>query len=297
MTDASILRVSQKKRPPQRVLPGFGLTLGLSVTYLSLLILLPLASLVFFSMRLSFADFWHIVLDRRVLAAFRVSFASAALAATIDAFFGLIIAWVLARYSFFGKRLVDALIDLPFAIPTAVTGIALATLFSSNGLVGGQLAAFSTAFNARFGTEISLEVAFSSAGIVIALMFIGIPFIVRTVQPVLEELDRESEEAATSLGARFHHIFARVIFPAILPALLTGFALAFARGLGEYGSVIFISSNAPYETEIVPLLIVMKLGEFNYEGASAIGVSMLLCSFLLLLLINLLQTFARRRRA
>jgi sulfate transport system permease protein len=247
-------------------------------------------------MHLSAQDFWRIISDRRVLAAFQVSFGSTFIAATTDLFFGLVIAWVLARYQFIGKRLIDAIIDLPFAIPTAVTGIALATLFSANGLVGGQLEAFSRWMNETFSTHLSFNVAFSQTGIVVALMFIGIPFIVRTVQPVLEELDREVEEAASSLGADFRHIFLRVIFPSILPALLTGFALAFARGLGEYGSVIFISSNAPYETEIVPLLIVMKLGEFNYEGASAIGVAMLACSFLLLLAINFLQTLARKRR-
>jgi sulfate transport system permease protein len=263
---------------------------------MSLLILVPLGALVLFSMNLSPREFWRVVSDSRVLAAFRVSFGSTFLAATIDMFFGFVIAWVLARYRFFGKRLVDAIIDLPFAIPTAVTGIALATLFSPKGLVGGQLAALSAWINARFGVNVSLDIAFSGTGIVAALMFIGIPFIVRTVQPVLEELDKEVEEAASSLGANFHQIFLRVIFPSILPALLTGFALAFARGLGEYGSVIFISSNAPYESEIVPLLIVMKLGEFNYEGASAIGVSMLACSFLLLLAINFLQAFARNRR-
>ncbi|MDR1648026.1 MAG: sulfate ABC transporter permease subunit CysT [Zoogloeaceae bacterium] len=278
-------------------LPGFGLSLGLSVAYLSLLILLPLASLILFSMNLSWREFWTVVTDRRVLAAFRVSFGSTFLAATIDLFFGFVIAWVLARYQFFGKRLVDAVIDLPFAIPTAVTGIALATLFSGKGLVGGQLEAFAHWFNTAFSTQLSFNIAFSQAGIVVALMFIGMPFIVRTVQPVLEELDKEVEEAASSLGADFRHIFLRVIFPGILPALLTGFALAFARGLGEYGSVIFISSNAPYETEIVPLLIVMRLGEFNYEGASAIGVAMLACSFLLLLAINFLQTLARNRRS
>jgi sulfate transport system permease protein len=277
-------------------LPGFGLTLGLSVAYLSLLILLPLASIILFSMGLSLREFWAVISDRRVLSAFRVSFGCAFLAAAIDVFFGFVIAWVLARYRFFGKRLIDAIIDLPFAIPTAVTGIALATLFSPRGLAGGQLAAFSAGFNERFDTAISLNIALSRTGIVLALMFIGMPFIVRTVQPVLEELDKEVEEAASSLGADFGQIFSRVIFPGILPALLTGFALAFARGLGEYGSVIFISSNAAYESEIVPLLIVMKLSEFNYEGASAIGVAMLACSFLLLLTINLLQAFARKRR-
>jgi sulfate transport system permease protein len=277
-------------------LPGFGLTLGLSVAYMSLLILIPLGALVLFSMRLSWQEFWTIISDQRVVTAFQVSFGSTFIAAAVDVFFGFVIAWTLTRYRFFGRRVVDAIIDLPFAIPTAVTGIALATLCSPNGLVGGQLSAFSEWFNARFDASLSLEIAFSKVGIVVALMFIGIPFIVRTVQPVLEDLDKEVEEAASSLGANFRQIFIRVIFPSLLPAILTGFALAFARGLGEYGSVIFISSNKAYETEIVPLLIVMKLSEFNYEGASAIGVAMLVCSFLLLLAINFLQGFARNRR-
>jgi sulfate transport system permease protein len=265
-------------------LPGFGLTLGLSVTYMSLLIFIPLSALILYAARLSFQDFWDLIVNERVLSAFKISFVSTFWAAAFNFVFGLIIAWVLARYSFFGKRVIDALIDLPFAIPTAVAGIALSYIFSPNGILGSLL------------QKAGIGIAYSKAGIVIALIFIGLPFVVRTVQPVIAELDRELEEAAASLGANFYQIFFKVIFPSIFPALLTGFALAFARGLGEYGSIIFISSNMPYESEIVPLLIVKKLLQFDYQGASAIGVTMLACAFILLLLINFLQVYAKRRR-
>lgn len=265
-------------------LPGFGLTLGLSLTYMSLLVFIPLSALIIYSAHLSFADFRAIVFDERVTTSFRISFLSTFLAAVFNFVFGLILAWVLSRYTFYGKRVIDALIDLPFAIPTAVAGISLAAIFSPNGILGAFLRNF------------NIEIAYSKAGIVIALIFIGLPFVVRTVQPVIEELDKELEEAASSLGANFYQIFLKVIFPSILPALLTGFALAFARGLGEYGSIIFISSNMPYETEIVPLLIVKKLLQFDYRGASAIGVTMLVFAFILLLCINFLQTFAKRRK-
>jgi sulfate transport system permease protein len=266
-------------------LPGFGLTLGLSLTYMTLLILIPLSALVLYAARISFGDFVKIIFSERTAAAFKVSFLSSFEAALFNFFAGLIIAWVLTRYRFFGKKFLDALIDLPFAIPTAVAGISLATIFSANGIIGGVLQ--------KFGVEI----AYSKTGIVIALIFIGFPFVVRTVQPVIEELDKELEEAASSLGANYYQIFARVIFPSLFPALLTGFTLAFARGLGEYGSIIFISSNMPYESEIVPLLVVKQLLQFNYEGASAIGVSLLVCAFVLLLCINLLQNFMKRGRA
>ncbi|GHU39432.1 sulfate ABC transporter permease [Spirochaetia bacterium] len=265
-------------------LPGFGLSLGLSLTYMSFLILIPLSALVIYSAHLTPKEFFHIVLDDRVLAAFKISLSSTFFAALINFFFGLVIAWVLTRYKFFGKRILDAFIDLPFAIPTSVAGIALATVFSPNGILGK--------FLGKFGVIIG----FSKAGIVIALIFIGLPFVVRTVQPVIEELDKEVEEAAASLGANFYLTFLKVIFPSIFPALLTGFAMAFARGLGEYGSVIFISSNMPYESEIVPLLIIKKLMQFDYKGASAIGVSMLFCAFILLLCVNLLQAFAKNWR-
>jgi sulfate transport system permease protein len=279
-TQPKNIPAKRKKNP----LPGFGLTLGLSLTYMSLLIFIPLSALVIYSLHLSFADFWAIISDERVMTSFAISFSSTFYAALFNFVFGLILAWVLARYNFFGKRVIDALIDLPFAIPTAVAGIALAYIFSGNGVLG--------AFLQNFGVDI----AFSKAGIVIALIFIGLPFVVRTVQPVIAELDKEVEEAASSLGANFYQIFRKVIFPSLRPALFTGFALAFARGLGEYGSIIFISSNMPYETEIVPLLIVKKLLQFDYRGASAIGVTMLVCAFLLLLCINFLQTYARRRK-
>ncbi|MFP3040477.1 sulfate ABC transporter permease subunit CysT [Treponema primitia] len=272
----------QKKNTAK--LPGFGLTLGLSMVYMSLLIFIPLSALILYAAHLPPKDFWLLISDERVIAAFKISFSSTFYAAIFNFFFGLILAWVLTRYSFFGKRILDALIDLPFAIPTSVAGISLATIFSRNGIIG--------TFLHKFG----IEIAYSRAGIVIALIFIGLPFVVRTVQPVIQELDKELEEAASSLGANFYQIFFRVLFPAVFPALLTGFALAFARGLGEYGSIIFISSNMPYETEIVPLLIVKKLLQFDYRGASAIGVTMLVCAFVLLLLINLLQGFARRRK-
>lgn len=275
--------VSGTKRIRVRM-PGFGLTLGLSLTYMTLLILIPLSALVIYSTRMPLAEFLRIVLDRRVLSAFRVSFLSAFAAALVNCFFGLLIAWALARYQFRGKRLVDAFIDLPFAIPTAVAGISLAAIFSPQGLMGALLG--------RFG----ITIGFSKAGIVIALIFIGLPFVVRTVQPVIEELDRELEEAAASLGASYGQIFRRVIFPAIFPALITGAAMAFARGLGEYGSIIFISSNMPYESEIVPLLIIKKLMQFDYVGASAIGVTMLAVAFVMLFIINFPQTFTKKRR-
>ncbi|MDR2104358.1 MAG: sulfate ABC transporter permease subunit CysT [Deferribacteraceae bacterium] len=264
-------------------LPGFGLTLGLSMMYMSLLVLIPLFSLILYSVRLSPGEYWQIITNDRVLAAFRVSFSSALFAALIDGFFGFIIAWVLTRYSFYGKRVIDALIDLPFAIPTAVAGITLSYLFTANSRLG------------RFLMDHEIEIGLTNAGIVIALTFIGLPFVVRTVQPVLQDFDKELEEASASLGANFYKTFLRVILPSIAPALITGFAMAFARGLGEYGSVIFIATNMPYESEIVPRLIVQKLLNFDYKGASAIGTAMLACAFTLLLIINLLQHRLQRR--
>jgi sulfate transport system permease protein len=264
-------------------LPGFGLSLGLSVSYMTLLILIPLSALMLYAAKLPPREFWETVANERTLAAFRVSFLSSFWAAGINFVFGLVIAWVLSRYDFFGRRIVDALIDLPFAIPTAVAGITLAFVFSPNGILGGPL------------KGLGLDLSYSKAGMVIALVFIGLPFVVRTVQPVIAELDRELEEAAASLGAGFYQIFFRVIFPSIFPALLTGFAMAFARGLGEYGSIIFISGNMPYESEIVPLLIVKKLLQFDYRGASVIGFTMLVSAFTLLFLINLLQARTKKR--
>jgi len=265
------------------VIPGFGLTLGFTLAYLGLIVLLPLAALVTRTIGLSAAELWAIATTPRVIAAFRVSFGTALIAAVINVFFGLLVAWVLVRYRFPGHRLVDAMVDLPFALPTAVAGIALTALYAPNGWVG------------RLLDPLGIKVAYTPLGIIVALTFIGLPFIVRTVQPVLQDLEVEHEEAAASLGAGRWQTFTRVIFPAILPALITGFALAFARGVGEYGSVIFIAGNMPAVSEIVPLLIVSKLEQFDYAGATVLAVMMLLASFLLLLTINLLQHWTRSR--
>jgi sulfate transport system permease protein len=265
------------------VIPGFGLTLGFTLAYLGLIVLLPLAGLVAKAFGLSAAELWAIASTPRVLAAFKVSFGAALIAASINVVFGLLVAWVLVRYRFPGHRLVDALVDLPFALPTAVAGIALTALYAPNGWIG------------RLLEPLGLKVAFTPLGIVVALTFIGLPFVVRTVQPVLQDLEVENEEAAASLGADRWQTFTRVIFPAILPALITGFTLAFARGLGEYGSVIFIAGNMPAVSEIVPLLIIVKLEQFDYAGATVLAVMMLLASFLLLLAINLLQHWTRSR--
>lgn len=267
------------------MLPGFRLTLGYALLYLSLIVLIPLAATFAKASALSPSQFWHAVTTPRVLAAFRLSFGAAFLAALVNLFFGLLVAWVLARYQFWSKRIMDALVDLPFALPTAVAGITLATLYAQNGWIGRWLA------------PLGIRVAYTQLGVFVALMFIGLPFVVRTVQPVLEDLDLEVEEAAASLGANRWQTFWRVIFPAARPALLTGFALAFARGVGEYGSVIFISSNLPGKTEIVPLLILTKLEQFDYAGATALAVVMLIASFALLLLINLLQWRSSRHYA
>jgi sulfate/thiosulfate transport system permease protein len=259
------------------VIPGYGLTLGYTLTYLSLVVLIPLASLLFRPVGLGWWGFWHVVLDPRVLAALELSFGASLIAAALNAVFGGIVAWVLVRYDFPGRRLVDALVDLPFALPTAVAGIALTALYAPNGWIGSWL------------EPMGLKVAFTRLGIIVALTFIGLPFVVRTVEPVLQDLDPEFEEAAATLGAGRLQTFWRVVFPTILPALLTGVALAFARGVGEYGSVIFIAGNMPMISEIAPLLIVVKLEQYDYAGAAAVGVAMLLASFVLLLLINLLQ--------
>ena len=265
------------------VIPGFGLTLGFTLAYLGLIVLLPLAGLVAKTIGLSPAELWAIATAPRVVAAFKVSFGTALIAASVNVVFGLLVAWVLVRYRFPGHRLVDALVDLPFALPTAVAGIALTALYAGNGWVGSLL------------EPLGIKVAFTPLGIVVALTFIGLPFVVRTVQPVLQDLEVEHEEAAASLGADRWQTFTRVIFPAILPALTTGFALAFARGVGEYGSVIFIAGNMPAVSEIVPLLIIIKLEQFDYAGATVLAVMMLLASFVLLLAINLLQHWTRSR--
>ena len=273
------------KRKSQRVLPGFGISLGITCTYLSLVVLLPLATVFARTADLSWSTFWTTVTNPRVLASYRVTFGASFAAALINTVFGLLVAWVLVRYRFPGRRLVDAMVDLPFALPTAVAGIALTTLYASNGWVGSYL------------EPLGIKVSYTWLGITVALIFIGLPFVVRTVQPVLDDLEVEVEEAAASLGAQRWQTFSRVIFPTVAPALLTGFALAFARAIGEYGSVVFISGNMPMKTEIVPLLIITKLEQYDYAGATAVALVMLIASFVLLLSINLLQWAARRRAA
>ena len=267
------------------VLPGFGLSLGITCTYLSLLVLLPLTTVFVRTADLSWSAFWSTVTDPRVLASYRVTFGASLAAALINTVFGLLVAWVLVRYRFPGRRIVDAMVDLPFALPTAVAGIALTTLYASNGWVGQYL------------EPLGIKISYTWLGITVALIFIGLPFVVRTVQPVLDDLEVEAEEAAASLGAKRWQTFTRVVFPTVAPALLTGFALAFARAIGEYGSVVFISGNMPMKTEIVPLLIITKLEQYDYAGATAVALVMLVASFLLLLTINLLQWAARRRTA
>lgn len=283
MTSASVSFPGAGVAAPRRVLPGFNLTLGFTITYLSLVVLLPLSAAFLKTFTMTWDDFVHVVTSPRVLASYRLSFGAALLGAAINTVFGGIVAWVLVRYRFPGKRLVDALVDLPFALPTAVAGIALTSLYAPNGWIGRYLA------------ELGLKVAFTPLGVVVAVTFIGLPFVVRTVQPVLEDMEQELEEAATCLGASRQQVFVRVILPTIAPALLAGFAMAFARGAGEYGSVIFIAGNMPMESEIAPLLIVTRLEQYDYAGATAIAVVMLLVSFVLLLGINLLQAWARSR--
>jgi sulfate transport system permease protein len=269
----------------RRVLPGFGLTMGITVLYLSLIVLIPLSTLPIRTLSMSWAGFRDTVTDPRVVASYRLSLGASLAAAVVNAVFGSLVAWVLARYSFPGRRVIDALIDLPFALPTAVAGIVLTTLYAPTGWLGKPLAQY------------GVTVAFTPLGVTIALIFIGLPFVVRTLQPVIEDLDPEVEEAATSLGASRTSVLRRVVLPNLLPAWLTGFALALARALGEYGSVVFIAGNMPMRTEISPLLIVTKLEQYDYAGATAIALVMLALSFCLLLCINGLQTWARRRVA
>lgn len=270
-------------RTKSTVLPGFGLTMGYSVLYLSLIVLLPLGALVIKSMTMGWSGFWHAAWNPRVVAAYKLTFGTSLAAALVNAIFGLMVAWTLVRYTIPGKRFIDALVDLPFALPTAVSGIALTAVYSRNGWIGQYL------------EPIGIQAAFTPLGIVIALTFIGLPFVVRTLQPAIEEIDRESEEAAASLGATRLQTFWRVILPALLPALLTGFALSFARALGEYGSVVFISGNRPMHTEIASLLIITKLEENDTAGATAIATMMLAASFVLLFSINALQWWSARR--
>jgi sulfate transport system permease protein len=272
----------QKRRG---VLPGFSLTLGFTVLYLSLIVLIPLSATFLKAGTLGFGGFWDAITQPRVLASYQLTFGAALAGALINAVFGLLVAWVLVRYEFFGKKLIDALVDLPFALPTAVAGIALATLYSGKGWVGQWFA------------PLGIKIAYTPLGVIVALTFIGLPFVVRTVQPILEDFETELEEAAASLGATRWQTFTRVILPALLPALLTGTALAFARAVGEYGSVIFIAGNIPFVSEITPLLIITKLEQYDYAGATALAVSMLMISFALLLGINALQRWSQLRRA
>jgi len=267
----------------KRVLPGFKLTLGYTLLYLGVIVLLPLTALFVKSFSLTWPEFWTAVASPRVLASYRLTFGASFLAAAVNAVFGFLIAWVLVRYEFFGKKVVAALVDLPFALPTAVAGISLTALLASNGWVGQYLSAY------------GIDLAFNPKGVVIALIFVSLPFVVRTVQPVLEDAEKELEEAASCLGANRLQTFVHVILPAVAPALLTGFAMAFARAVGEYGSVIFIAGNMPMVSEITPLIIVSKLEQYDYAGATAVAVVMLLISFVLLLLINALQSWQRQK--
>ncbi len=273
----------QSRSNANRVIPGFGLSLGFTIFYLALIVLIPLSAIFLKTFTMSWDAFWTAVTSPRVMASYRLSFGASLIGAAVNVVFGGIVAWVLVRYQFPGKRFVDALVDLPFALPTAVAGITLTSLYSSNGWIGQYL------------DKVGIKVAFTPLGVMLALTFIGLPFVVRTVQPVLEDAERELEEAAASLGASPWQTFIRVILPGIVPALLTGFALAFARATGEYGSVVFIAGNMPMVSEITPLFIITKLEQYDYAGATAIAVVMLVASFILLLAINLLQAWSRKR--
>ena len=266
-----------------RVLPGFGLSLGFTLAYVSFIVLIPLSAVFIKSFGIGWDGLWEILTSERILKSLQLSFSAALIAATVNVIFGLLLAWCLVRYSFPGKRIVDALVDLPFALPTAVAGIALTSLYAKNGWIGQYL------------EPLGIHVAYTPLGITLALIFIGLPFVVRTVQPVLSDIETELEEAASALGANRWQTITKVILPILFPALLTGFALAFARGVGEYGSVIFIAGNMPYKTEIAPLMIISRLEEYDYAGATTIAVVMLVLSFAILFLINLLQAWASRR--
>jgi sulfate/thiosulfate transport system permease protein len=288
MTSATALLVPVRAAPrrrPRSAMPGLGLTLGMTVLWLGLLVLLPIAAVMIRSLSLGPAHFAEVAFSPRAIAAYRLSFGAALGAAAVNGVFGTLIAWVLVRYSFPGKRLASALVDLPFALPTAVAGIALTAIYSNTGIVGAELA------------KIGIKIAYTPAGVVVAMIFIGLPFVVRTIEPVLADLGKDIEEAAATLGAGRITIFRRVLLPEIMPALLTGFALAFARGVGEYGSVIFIAGNMPYHSEIAPLLIVTQLEQFDYEGATAIAAVMLVVSFLMLAAINAIQARERKWRS
>jgi len=268
----------------RHIMPGFGLSLGYTVFYLSLLVLIPLSTVFIRTATLGWAEFWDVITAPRVLASFRLTFGASFIAALINSFFGLIVAWVLVRYQFPAKRLIDGFVDLPFALPTAVAGIALTAVYSPNGWLGKPL------------NDFGIKAAFTPLGVVIALTFIGLPFVVRTLQPVLEDLDRDMEEASVTLGASRWQTVWRVVLPPVWPALMTGFTLAFARALGEYGSVVFISGNMPMKTEIAPLLIITKLEQYDYAGATAIALVMLVIAFSLIFIINALQAWSRKRQ-
>lgn len=280
---ASVFLKTKTPWVKKSVLPGFGLSMGYAAFYASLIVFIPLAGLILKSLELSWEELWQVISNPRSVASYKLTFGSALIAASINLVFGLVVAWVLVRYQFFGKRVIDALVDLPFALPTAVAGIALTALYTTKGWVG------------QWFWLADIKIAYTWLGVTVALTFIGLPFVVRTVQPVLADLESEVEEAAASLGASRLQTFLYVIFPAVLPSLLTGFALAFARAIGEYGSVVFISGNMPYKTEITPLLIMTKLEQFDYAGAATLGSVMLIFSFILLLLINLLQHWSQKR--
>lgn len=271
------------RRRHRAILPGFGLTFGVSIIYLSMLVLIPLMVMMLHAASVGPLRFWQLARDARLLHALQLSFSSALLAALLNCVFGIVLAWILVRYRFWGRPIADAMVDLPFALPTAVAGIALTTLYTTNGWLGAWLMA------------LNIRIAFTQAGIVVALVFVGLPFVVRSVQPVLEEVSREQEEVSATLGASRWQTIIRVLLPGLLPAILTGFALAFARGLGEYGSVIFIAGNRPFTTEIAPLLIFIRLEEFDYAAATVLATIMLLLAFMVLLIINLLQSWTRRR--
>src|SRR6187551_119469 len=280
---AAPLAAAPVRRASKKVLPGFGLTLGYTLFYLSIIVLIPLSALLFKTFSLTWDQFVTAVTSPRVLASYRLTFGASLIAALVNLVFGLLLAWVLVRYKFPGKKIVDALVDLPFALPTAVAGISLTALLAGNGWIG------------QYTEPLGIKLAFNPNGVVIALIFIGLPFVVRTVQPVLEDTEKELEEAAMCLGATRLQTFTRVIFPSIAPALLTGFAMAFARAIGEYGSVIFIAGNMPMVSEITPLVIIGKLEQYDYAGATAVATVMLMLSFVLLLVINALQGWQRRR--
>jgi sulfate/thiosulfate transport system permease protein len=280
---AAVLQTSAPQSRAKRVLPGFNLTLGYTLFYLCLIVLIPLSALVLKTFTLTWEQFWVAVSSPRVVASYQLTFGASLIAALVNLVFGLLLAWVLVRYEFAGKKIIDALVDLPFALPTAVAGISLTALLAGNGWVGSLLEPY------------GISLAFNRNGVVVALIFVGLPFVVRTVQPVLEDAERELEEAATCLGASRWQTFKHVIFPAIAPALLTGFAMAFARGVGEYGSVIFIAGNMPMVSEITPLIIIGKLEQYDYAGATAVATVMLVASFVMLLVINALQSWQRKR--